>query len=165
MEIQPVGAKDRRRDDRQWGQATPLPQAFSGLCRPRGSRSLFLPISITAAGLFMELIGTWHLVEWIAGDEHPRGGDAVGRLLYSGDGFMAAFLARADGFTDALAYSGTWELRGREEVVHHVSVSTRRSFVGADLVRTVSWEGDDLVLTTPPRDGVANVLRWQRAAG
>jgi len=113
----------------------------------------------------MDLIGTWHLVEWIAGDEHPLGGDAVGRLLYSGDGFMAAFLARADGFSDALAYSGTWELRGGEEVVHHVSVSTRESFVGRDLVRAVSWEGDELVLTTPPRDGVANVLRWRRAAG
>jgi hypothetical protein len=108
----------------------------------------------------MDLTGTWRLVEWTAGDGHPLGADAVGRLLYSGDGCMAALLARADGFSDALAYSGTWELLGGEEVVHHVSVSTRRSFVGADLVRAVSWEGDDLVLTTPPP---VNVLRWRRA--
>ena len=79
---------------------------------------------------------------------------------------MSAFLARADGFSDALAYSGTWELRGGEEVVHHVSLSTRESFVGRDLVRSVSWEGADLVLTTPPaRDGVVNVLRWRREGG
>ena len=109
------------------------------------------------------LEGTWHLVEWTAGDSHPLGPDAAGRLIYSDDGFMAAFLARADGWSDALAYSGKWQLRGREEVVHHVSVSTRRSFIGKDLVRTVSWLDGDLVLTTPPaRDGVVNMLRWRR---
>ena len=110
----------------------------------------------------MDLTGSWHLVEWTFGDEHPLGRDAVGRIVYSPDGFMAAFLARADGFSDALAYSGAWELLGGDEVVHHVSVSTRGAFVGRDLVRAVSWEGNDLVLTTPPP---VNVLRWRRAAG
>ena len=104
------------------------------------------------------LEGTWHLVEWRFGDEHPLGPDAVGRLIYSGDGFMSAFLARADGHTDALAYSGAWELAG-DEVVHHVSISTRESFVGRDLVRSVSWLDGDLVLTTP---SPVNVLRWRR---
>ena len=105
----------------------------------------------------MDLVGTWQLVEWSARD------DAVGRLIYSDDGVMSAFLAGADGSADALAYSGTWELCGSEEVVHHVSLATRESFVGKDLVRTVSWVDGDLVLTTPPtRDGVVNVLRWRR---
>ena len=111
------------------------------------------------------LAGAWRLVEWTAGDAHPLGPDAVGRLLYSDDGFMAAFLSRADGSSDSLAYSGAWELLGGEEVVHHVSVSTRGSFVGKDLVRAVSWLDADLVLTTPLRDGVANVLRWRREGG
>ncbi len=103
------------------------------------------------------LVGAWQLVEWSAR------GDAVGRLIYSEDGFMSAFLAGADGFSDALAYSGTWELRAGEEVVHHVSLATRASFVGKDLVRAVSWVDGDLILTTPPtRDGVVNVLRWRR---
>jgi len=125
------------------------------------SRSLFLPISASAAGLFyahaVDLVGTWQLVEWSAR------ADAVGRLIYSADGFMSAFLAGPDGSSDALAYSGTWELRGGEEVVHRVSLATRESFVGKDLVRAVSWLDGDLVLTTPPtRDGVVNVLRWRR---
>src|SRR4051812_4223681 len=97
---------------------------ITGLCRPRRSRSLFLPISIIAAGLFLcsgVLAGSWELVEWIAsnGDRvrHPSGADAVGRIVYSDYGFMSAFLARADGFSDALAYSGTWELLGSDEVV------------------------------------------------
>jgi hypothetical protein len=107
----------------------------------------------------MDLVGAWNLIDWRHRDAHPLGADAVGRLIYSGDGFMAAFLARADGWSDALAYSGTWQLRGGEEVVHQVSVSTRESFVGRELVRSVSWEGRDLVLTTPPP---VNVLRWRR---
>ena len=112
------------------------------------------------------LEGTWRLVEWTAGDSHPLGPDAVGRLIYSDDGFMAAFLARSDGFSDGLAYSGSWELRGGEEVVHHVSVATQESFVGRDLVRFVSWVDNDLVLTTPrPRGGEVNVLRWRREGG
>ena len=107
------------------------------------------------------MVGTWNLVEWTHDGAHPLGDDAVGRLIYADDGFMSAFLARADGSSDSLAYSGTWELRG-EEVVHRVSLATRGSFVGRDLVRSVSWSGDDLVLTTPPP---VNVLRWRRAAG
>jgi hypothetical protein len=99
------------------------------------------------------LAGAWRLMEW------SSRGDAVGRLIYSEDGYMSAFLAGSDGFSDALAYSGTWELRTGEEVVHHVSLATRGSFVGKDLVRAVSWEGNDLVLTTPPP---VNVLRWRR---
>ena len=113
----------------------------------------------------MDLVGTWNLVEWRANDTHPRGADAVGRLIYAADGFMSAFLAGADGFSGALAYVATWEMRGTEEVVHRVSGATVGSFVGTDLVRAVSWEGDLLVLTTPPRDGWVNVLRWRRAGG
>lgn len=106
------------------------------------------------------LVGAWRLVEW------SDRGDAVGRLIYSADGFMTAFLAGPDGFSDALAYSGTWELRGGEEVVHHVSLATRKSFVGKALVRAVSWDDGDLVLTTPPtRAGMVHVLRWRREGG
>ena len=116
-----------------------------------------------------DLTGAWTLVEWTASNgekvRHPSGPDAAGRLIYSPDGFMSALLAAADGSSDSLAYSGTWERRGTEEVVHRVSLSTVASFVGTDLVRSVSWEGSDLVLTTPPRDGWVNRLRWRREGG
>lgn len=94
-----------------------------------------------------ELAGTWRLVEWTASNgeksRHPLGSDAAGRLVYSDDGFMAAFLAASDGHSGALAYSGAWERPGGEEVVHHVTLSTVEAFVGTDLVRTVSWDGSD----------------------
>jgi hypothetical protein len=115
----------------------------------------------------VDLTGTWTLVEWTASNgektRHPCGSDAVGRIIYA-PSFMSAFLARADGVSDAIAYSGTWERLG-DEVVHHVTLSTVDAFVGTDLVRVVSWEGSDLVLTTPPRDGWTNQLRWRRADG
>jgi hypothetical protein len=114
-----------------------------------------------------DLVGAWELVEWTASNgekiRHPSGADAVGRIIYSDDGFMSAFLAAADGTSRALAYSGTWELRGGEEVVHRVSLATVDSFVGTDLVRSVSWDDGDLVLTTPPRNDWVNTLRWRRA--
>lgn len=114
------------------------------------------------------IAGAWSLVEWTSSRDgevaHPHGADGLGTLVYSPDGFVSAHLARADGFSDALSYCGTWELRG-DEVVHRVLVSTVPAFVGTDLVRSVSWEGPDLVLTTPPRDGWVSVLRWRRAGG
>ena len=44
-------------------------------------------------------VGTWSLVSWTQTSqdgetEHPFGKDAVGRILYSGDGYMAAHLMR-----------------------------------------------------------------------
>ena len=109
------------------------------------------------------LAGAWRLAfEWLL-----RAATPVGRLIYSDDGFMSAFLAGGDGFSDALAYSGTWELRGGEEVVHHVSLSTRKSFVGRDLVRSVSWldGGPRAHYAAVARLGVVNVLRWRREGG
>ena len=63
---------------------------------------------------------------------------------------MLASLPAADGFSDALAYSGTWELRGGEEVVHHVC-SPRATPSSERPGPAVSWAGD-LVLSTPPRE-------------
>jgi Lipocalin-like domain len=117
-----------------------------------------------------QLVGAWRLVEWTSSRDggpvsHPLGDDASGRLLYLSSGWMSAHLSRADGHSDGLSYCGTWERLAGEEVVHRVELSTRASFVGTDLLRAVSWEGPDLVLTTPPRDGWVAVLRWRRADG
>lgn len=131
---------------------------------------MFVPpfLGLRGRPFLMDLTGSWELVEWTASSDsevlHPAGADAVGRLIYSPDFFMSAFLARADGHSDALAYSGAWERLGSDEVVHRVTLSTRASFVGVDLMRSVAWEGSDLVLATAVRDGWVNRLRWRRAA-
>lgn len=138
-----------------------------------------------------QLVGTWRLVSWdlaVDGVARPHGfGDAVtGLLLYQPDGHMSAILSdpdraplsreplaaapedeRAEAARTYVSYGGTWSVRG-DEVVHHVELCLLANWVGTDLVRTVSWDGDDLVLSTAPElddrgRAVTNRLVWRRA--
>jgi hypothetical protein len=138
-----------------------------------------------------QLVGAWDLVSWdFAVDGAPRshgfGASVTGQLLYLADGHMSAILSdpdrpattaeplaaapadeRAEAARSYVSYGGRWSLRG-DEVVHHVSFCLLANWVGTDLVRTVSWLGEDLVLSTAPElDGkgrtVTNRLVWRRA--
>jgi hypothetical protein len=139
-----------------------------------------------------DLVGAWDLVSWelaVDGNPRPHGfGDRVtGQLLYLADGHMSAILSdpdraplsveplaaapvdeRAEAARAYVSYGGRWSLRG-DEVVHHVEFCLLPNWVGTDLVRTVSWSGDDLVLSTAPEQDVkgrtvTNRLVWRRAA-
>lgn len=66
-----------------------------------------------------------------------------------------------------MSYGGTWELAG-DRVTHHVAFALFPNWVGTDLIRDVSWEVDQLVLTGAPeltRTGKSWVHRlfWTRA--
>ena len=136
------------------------------------------------------LVGTWRLVSYQAQDEdgnvsYPFGQDAVGFIIYTPDGYVAAQLGKAnrsgaiegrwaDASADAIAaaardyyaYCGTYHV-GREEVVHKVAVSLIPNWIGSDQVRRFSFQGDRLTLATPPLpiDGRLQVatLVWERA--
>lgn len=143
---------------------------------------------MTTAG---SLVGSWLLTRWdftVDGVPrgYPMGEDAQGQIIYGTDGYMSAILmmrdrprSEAPHFHQASAqerelaalgyvsYGGTWELRGNL-VVHHVSFALFPNWIGTDLVREVSWDGDNLVLTAQPevsRSGktVVNRLFWRRA--
>jgi hypothetical protein len=135
------------------------------------------------------LVGTWELVEWTAtvGDRtrRPFGGDVVGRLTYTSDGYMWAALMRRDrsllsagsiaGATATeraaaaagyLNYAGSYTENGGR-VTHHVEVSLMPNWVGLDQVRNITWVGEELELSTDPEAGrsgetVINRLRWRR---
>ncbi|MFP3914486.1 MAG: lipocalin-like domain-containing protein [Actinomycetota bacterium] len=135
------------------------------------------------------LVGTWELVEWTATvggrESRPFGGNVVGRLTYTPDGYMWAALMRRDrpsltagsmaGATATeraaaaagyLNYGGTFTSND-DQVVHHVEVSLFPNWVGLDQVRKISWIGEELELSTGPetsRSGetVVNRLRWRR---
>jgi len=143
-----------------------------------------------------DLTGTWELVEWtFTVDEtrgaRPFGGDPVGLLTYTADGWMWAALmkrdrpplptttisaappaARAEAAAGYLSYAGRYEVVG-DEVHHHVVVSLMPNWVGETQVRHIEWVdnpdgGQDLVLSTPhtATDGgrkAVNRLRWRRA--
>jgi hypothetical protein len=143
---------------------------------------------VTAA---TDLVGSWTLTRWdytVDGEPRgfPMGEHARGQILYTPEGWMSAILMQADrppfeaaqfhqGAAEErelaaltyVSYGGTYDVRdGR--VHHHVQFSLFPNWIGTDLVREVSWQGDDLVLTALPettRTGktVVNRLFWRRA--
>jgi len=139
-----------------------------------------------------DMHGTWVLTRWDYTSDgvprgYPMGEDAQGQIIYGADGHMSAILMMRDRprsetmqFHQAtprerelaalgyVSYGGTWELRDKL-VIHHVAFALFPNWIGTDLVREVSWDGADLVLTSLPevsRSGktVVNRLFWRRAA-
>jgi hypothetical protein len=135
------------------------------------------------------LVGTWRLLSWRneASDgttTFPMGEDAVGFIVYSNDGHVAAHLARRDrppfahadmvrgtaaentaAMTTYISYVGTYEFRG-DTVVHHAALSSFPNWSGTDQVRRVTFEGDTVLLSGEPmsfegRTIVAYAL-WER---
>jgi hypothetical protein len=135
------------------------------------------------------LIGTWRLVSFEMRDEqgrvtHPLGPDAVGFITYAPDGHMAVQFGRANrarlaagdwaGATpaeiataarDYFAYCGSYEFR-EGEVVHRVELSLMPNWIGAELVRLVTFDGERVAFSTPPtlvggQEQIATLV-WER---
>jgi hypothetical protein len=127
-----------------------------------------------AAALFGDtndkLIGTWKLVSAASTtstgerNETPYGPNPTGFLTYTEDGRVTALISyggrkplgtlasleeQAEAFKTFLAYAGRYTLNG-DEVTHHVEISSIQSYVGKDLVRNVKFQGDQILLVTPP---------------
>ncbi len=135
------------------------------------------------------IVGTWKLVSYwnvaASGEKSaPYGEHPTGFITYTPDGRMSAIMSadgrkpmstadcfsagteeRAAAFSTFLAYAGTYTFTGNK-VVHHVQAAWLQSWVGTDVVRTVTMQGDKIVLRTEPREvrGVSQVgeLTWQR---
>ena len=134
------------------------------------------------------LIGAWRLqtVEDHQPDGsivYPYGTEAMGYLIYHPDGYMSASvmsaqrerLARqvrpweltpdeAAGVLKTMGsmYSGRWELRDENTVIHHVDAALVPNMIGQQEVRTFELKGDMLYVWTlrPPQKTCAI---WQRA--
>ena len=72
---------------------------------------------------------------------------------------------QAEAFQTFLAYAGRYSFRG-DRVTHHIEISSIQNYVGKDLVRTVKFQGDQIILVTPPTPVNGKVqtveLVWQR---
>jgi len=138
------------------------------------------------------LAGTWTLVSASASTasgergDGPFGPSPTGILIYTREGRMAVmvsysgrkplpadpFLAtmeeRAEAFTTFFGYAGRYTLSG-DKVIHHAEISSLQNFVGADLVRLIKFQGDRIVLVSPPMsiDGKTQTLElvWNRVPG
>lgn len=134
-----------------------------------------------------KLAGTWKLVSASSTtktgerNETPYGPSPVGLLTYTGDGRMAAMISnggrkplsagggtleeQAEAFKTFLAYAGRYALTG-DKVTHYVEVASIENYVGKELVRTVRFQGDQIILVTPPTriNGKVQIVEliWQR---
>jgi hypothetical protein len=130
----------------------------------------------------VDLVGSWHLVEWVLGDGTPRcseeEGGVSGLLVYTGDGHMSAQLGCSgldvsdlSGLSAQAAagrlsrrhftYYGTYTLdTTAETVTHHVEGSSSVPFVGSDQVREFVFEGSDRLVLSPA--GSTQRLSWTR---
>jgi len=132
-------------------------------------------------------VGTWKLLS-VSGitstgerSETPYGSNPVGFLTYTADGRVSALISyagrrslsagggspqeQADAFKTFLAYAGRYTLSA-DKVIHHVEISSIQNYVDKDLVRTVKFQGDQIVLVTPPTRVNGKIqtmeLTWQR---
>jgi hypothetical protein len=136
-----------------------------------------------------KLVGTWKLVSASATasgarDEAPFGPNPVGFLTYTDEGRVIAMISyggrkpltlgskpqksleeHAEAFRTFLAYAGRYRLSG-DKVTHSVEISLVQNQVNTELVRTVRFQDDRMVLATPPTmsDGRIQTfeLVWQR---
>ena len=119
------------------------------------------------------LVGAWRLVSWEnqAADgqvTYPMGADALGYVLYTGDGRFSVTISRrgragfaagdllggtteekARAMESFVAYAGRYSFHG-DRVIHHVELSLFPNWVGTDQQRSVELSGDRLILSASP---------------
>jgi hypothetical protein len=133
-----------------------------------------------------ELVGTWKLVSASSvtskgtRSETPYGAGPVGFLSYSEDGRVTALISyggrkplgtipqpeeQAEAFKTFFAYSGRYTLNN-DKVIHHVEICSIQNYVDKDLIRSVKFQDDQIILTTPPTPVNGTIqsveLVWQR---
>ena len=137
------------------------------------------------------VIGTWTLVSYTTETADgkrtfPLGEDAVGMAIYlpngrvsiqfmqrdrprfkSGDAWRGTLEEERAAFEGYFAYAGKYTLDlARSMVTHHLEISSAPNYVGIDLPRNVTLEGDRLTLRTPPRtlagQTSTSTLIWER---
>jgi hypothetical protein len=137
-----------------------------------------------------KLAGAWKLMSAASTtstgerSDAPYGPDPVGLLTYTGEGRVTALISyggrkslsfgaaapailqeQAEAFRTFLAYAGRYTLSG-DKVIHHIEISSIQNYVGKDLVRSVKFQGDQIILVTPPTPVNGKIqsleLIWQR---
>lgn len=137
------------------------------------------------------ILGTWHLVsatELADGspvDSMPLGPKPSGIIHYLPDRRVAVIIAhdgrqpistgdRRKGPVDEMAaaaasfdaYAGTWDVTGEDEITHWLDLCSFENDRNAAYVRQVSWNGVNIVLTTPQtataQGSRCMALEWER---
>lgn len=133
-----------------------------------------------------KLIGTWKLEEYYIEDKnkkgerfYPMGNDATGFIMYTPDGYVSAQMMAsgrpayesgrlhtgtieemAKAAKGYMAYSGQYEVKENNTLIHHMEVSMNPTWLGQKQERYVKLEGDTITITAPANNAV---LVWKRA--
>ncbi len=131
-------------------------------------------------------MGTWRLLSASSitskgeRNDAPYGEGPIGFLTYTEAGRVTSLISyggrkllpvgatleqQAEAFNTFLAYTGRYTLSG-DKVTHHIEVSSIQNYVNRDLVRSIKFQGDQIILTTPPtlvNGKIQSIeLVWQR---
>lgn len=120
-----------------------------------------------------QFVGTWKLVSFEFRDDDGQviylyGKDPIGYIMYAEDGYMSVVIMtanrpkfatgnilrgtteeKADAASTYLSYCGKYEILDGK-VIHHVEASLFPNWVGVDQERFFEFQGDRLLLSTPP---------------
>jgi Lipocalin-like domain len=136
-------------------------------------------------------VGTWRLISFVGRDAEGRetstyGPKPLGVLMYDKGGRMSVQIARSDrrpfesgdlfragpeelkeAFDGYFGYFGRYTVDERAgTVTHHIEGGSFPNFVGTDQRRVFRWQGDHLVLSTPPErmggSDITYVATWER---
>ncbi len=115
-----------------------------------------------------ELVGAYvgRGQEYIAKDGTVRRVATSARIVYTREGLVMAVSTPVERGSDAakgvVAYAGRYDLQDGK-VRHHIEVSFFPDLVGRTVVRTPSFQGNRLTLTTDPdADGGVQKIYWER---
>jgi hypothetical protein len=131
-----------------------------------------------------KLVGTWKLISASVStdgerNDAPFGLTPTGFLTYTGEGRMSAMISyggrkplsvsdwslaggeeRAEAFSTFAAYAGRYTLT-EDRVIHHVEISSLENWVNTDLVRLIKFQGDRIILATPPSSIAGKIQTWE----
>ena len=119
-----------------------------------------------------EVIGSWDLESFIiekpGGSRRNWGDDASGLLIYTEAGTMSVSInSKVKGsdlaaqFKSILFYSGTFDVKNDNTIVHNVTQASDPSRIGKEMVRKALLNGKKLTLIGEGEFGVAKVV-WVR---
>jgi hypothetical protein len=151
---------------------------------------LVLSLKVSAADS-STVVGSWRLVSVMATAEDgksltvPMGEHPTGFLTYTADGRMSLLIThdgrpklsgdrldspieeRAKAFSTMVAYAGSYRIEGNK-LVHKVEASSSQNWVGNELPRMVSFDGNRMKFEAPlqARHGVTMRFEqvWERMA-
>ena len=73
---------------------------------------------------------------------------------------LAAVEEKAEAFSTFLAYAGRYTLM-EGKIIHHVAISSIQNWVNTDLLRFIKFQGDQIILVTPPTSINGKIQTWE----